>query len=417
MTTFATVADNCPQVAVLVDFTNPPTNPTRVWTNITPYVRQLSYQSTNRQDQLQTSQAGTLSMLLDNRDARFDPTNTASPYSPGVKRMRYIRVVGKWSGVEYNRWTGLVNAWNQNWPEAGHDATCAVSATDAFLPANLFDLGGQSFGRELSGAYVSDVLTAVGLPFQAGTGKTTITASGTISVGTKALDMLQSVTDTENGTLFADSGGSIIFQDRHYRLLTPSSATAVAIIGDSAGGGVYGAGLYGAGVYSGAAEIPYSDGELDYDDTELWPTVAITPTGGTAEMWSDSTAQTDYFDRVLSKSILSDSQTEALQSAQYLSGRYGNPAPRIPQLNLLVRNTPTFWPTILSATISQRFTWTRRAAATISSDVFVEGITETVTPGTNWLTSLQLSPADTRPLWVLGVAGKSNLGNSSYLAY
>lgn len=417
MTTFSTVAGNCPNVAVEVDFTNAPTNSTRVWTNITAYVRQLSYSSGSRLDELQRTQAGTLQMLLDNRDARFDPSNGASPYSPGVKRMRWVRVTGQWAGVSYPRWMGLVEAWNQNWPASGRDATVTVSASDAFLVLALHDLGNGSFPSDLTGTRAAGAIAHAGLPYQADAGISTVPSTGTITVGTSSLDMLQETTDTENGVVFADWGGTVVFQDRHHRLTASTSMHPVATIGDSNTSGLYGAGLYGAGLYGAPGEIPYSDGELDYDDSEIWPTVAVTPSGGTAEVAYNATARTDYFDRTYQRSILSGSQAEALNAAQWLVNRFSDPPPKVPQVTLLGRNAPGFWPTILSMRTSQRFTWTRRAAATISSDMFVEGFSEVITPGTDWQTSVQLSPVDNQLYWAAGVAGYSEAGVTTRLSY
>ena len=62
------------------------------------------------------------------------------------------------------------------------------------------------------------------------TGQSSIVDSGTISTGTNALSHLQDVEATENGRLFADAGGTIQFQDRHYRL--QHSASPMGTIGD-----------------------------------------------------------------------------------------------------------------------------------------------------------------------------------------
>lgn len=401
MTTFYTVSGNadCPDIRVEIDVTNQPTNASRVWTNITPYVRQLSYQRGGRSHELRRTDAGTLTMLLDNRDGRFDPTNTASPYYPNLKRMRWLRVTGKWAGVEYARWAGLVEGWAQEWPELGRDAVTTVQAADAFKILALYDLGGKSYASALTGTRVGSVLTDVAVPYTAGAGKTTVVASGTIATGTKALSHLQDVVDSENGLLFADPSGQIVFQDRHFRLTDSNSITSVCVIGD------------------GPGEIPYREGRLDSDDVDVWPTVKVTPDGGTVETQSDATSQAEHFDRVLEKSILSSSQAEALSAAQWLSGQYADPAPRLPQVGLVARQASTRWPTVLGLTNSQRVTWKRRASTTITVDAFVEQVLETIVPGTSWDTAVQLSPADDAAYWLLGVAGFSELGTTTILAY
>src|SRR4051812_33820982 len=90
------LTDDTPGLSVEIDFTNDPTNPTRVWTDITPDIRALTYTRSGRDDELQRTSAGTLTCTLDNRTGKYDPTNTTSPYWPGVKRMRWIRVRAYW---------------------------------------------------------------------------------------------------------------------------------------------------------------------------------------------------------------------------------------------------------------------------------------------------------------------------------
>lgn len=121
--------------------------------------------------------------------------------------------------------------------------------------------------------------------------------------------------------------------------------------------------------------------------------------------------------RRLARTILVSSQAEALSAAQYLVGRYADPSQRIPEVALLGVRDTTKWPTILAAKNSQRFTFKRRAAATISQDVFVERVADRVVPGTAWDVRLQLSPADDQAGWVLGDAMYSLLGETTVLTY
>lgn len=68
------------------------------WTDITPYV--LSWDtSRGREPKKPPShfEPGNANLLLNNRDRRFDPANTASPYSPNLKPARVrLRVRARW---------------------------------------------------------------------------------------------------------------------------------------------------------------------------------------------------------------------------------------------------------------------------------------------------------------------------------
>jgi hypothetical protein len=390
-----------PHIRIDIDFTNDPTNPTRVWTCVTEDVRTLSYVLDGRNHELQRTEPGTLNALLNNRHGDYDPTNHTSPHYPGVKRMRWIRVRARWGVTDYVRWTGLIETWRQEWPSSGKDATVRITAVSALKVLNLYDLDGKSYGSQLTSARVGAVLADAGVAVGTiDTGKSTVVASGVFSRGSSALEHLLQVEETENGLLFANGDGSIDFQNRHYRLL--NSGTPVATIGDVAG------------------EIRYRDGTLDLDDADIWNSVSVTPSGGIAVEVGDAVSQLAHYTRRLNRSSLSSDTAEAQSAAEYLRNRYGDPSPRVPEVVLIGALDPSTWPTILAAKNSQRYTWKRRAGAhTITQDVFVERIADsiTLTPHLAWEISLQLSPADGQAGWVLGDSVYGILGSTTVLTY
>lgn len=388
-----------PELLAEIDFTNDPTNPTRVWTDVSADVRQLSYQSDGRNHELSRTDIGTLSALLDNRLGTYDPTNPSSPRYPGVKRKRWIRVSAVWAGVTYRRWTGLIEEWSQEWPAFGKDATVEISASSALSVLNLFDLDGLSYGAQATGTRTGAVLTSAGVTsYTVDTGASTVVAVGPFARDSAALSHLLDVEATENGRLFSAGDGSVRFQSRHYRLL--NSSTSSGTIGDQ------------------AAEIRYRTGRLDLDDADLWNEVEVTPSGGTPETASDAASKLAHYTRRLNRDILSSSQAEALSAAQYLLALYADPSPRIPQVELIGASDTSKWPTILGAEISDRFTWIRRAVAhEIEQDVFVERYADSVAPGRDWRVTFQLSPAADQAGWVLGDPVYSLLGETTVLSY
>lgn len=394
------VAADHPEVTFEVDFANDATNATRAWTDVTHHVRSLSYTRAGRNNELGRTEAGTLTAVLDNRAADYDPGNAASPRYPGVRRMRWCRVSATWAGVTYRRWTGLIDAWRQTWPAAGKDATVTVTATDALKVLNLFDLDNLAYPSQLSSVRVSAVLTDVGItPALIAAGKTTVAASGVFGAGSSALAHLIAVEESENGLLFADGEGRIVFQDRHHRLLTSTARTSRGVIGDRPG------------------DIRYRTGTLDLDDAYLWNTVVVTPSGGTEEKATDAASRARHYERRLTRSILSAAQTDALNTAQFLTQRYADPTSRVPSVELVGRLDTSKWPVILAAENSHRFTWRRAAEALISQDVFVERVTDNIAPGRGWGVTFDLSPAIDQAGWVAGDATYSLAGTSTRAVY
>lgn len=390
---------NSPELIVEIDFTNNPTNATRVWTDVTTDVRQVNYSSDGRNHELTRTDIGTLSAVLNNRHGHYDPTNTASPRYPGVKRKRWIRVSAVWDGVTYRRWTGLIEEWSQEWPAFGTDATVSITASSALSVLNLFDLDGLSYVSQPTGTRTGAVLTSASVTsYTVDTGQSTVVASGTFARGSTALAHLLDVEETENGRLFSKGDGSVQFQSRHYRLLNSSASQGT--IGDAAG------------------EIRYRTGRLDLDDADLYNEVEVTPSGGTPETASDATSKLEHYTRRLNRDILSSSQAEALNAAQYLLSLYADPSPRIPEVELVGASDTSKWPTILGAKISDRFVWKRRAVAnTITTDVFLERYSDTVAPGRDWRVSFQLSPAADQAGWVVGNSTYSLAGQTTVATY
>jgi hypothetical protein len=100
------------------------------WTTITPYVRSLSFDN-GKSDELDTYQAGRLSMVLSNADRRFDPLHTTGAYYPNLKPMTPMRIRFTYSGTTVTLWTGFVSGFPQSY-DPPYDATVAVTASDGF---------------------------------------------------------------------------------------------------------------------------------------------------------------------------------------------------------------------------------------------------------------------------------------------
>lgn len=72
-----------------------------------------------------------VSVLLDNRDGFFEPSNPSSFGYPNLRPLNRLRVIDVWGGVEYIRFTGYVTAWPRSWT-AQNRATVTVEAYCAF---------------------------------------------------------------------------------------------------------------------------------------------------------------------------------------------------------------------------------------------------------------------------------------------
>jgi hypothetical protein len=397
---------NLPVVEVMIDFANDPTSTTRTWVDVSGYVRDLQTER-GRQDSFSRPNVGTLSLLLHNRDGRFDPTNTSGPYYPNVKPMRRIRVRCTWNSVTYNLFLGYITDWPLSFPSWNFNAIVQVQAVDALAILNQFDLGGKSYPVQTTDQRIQAVLTDCGIDaseMNLQPGISTIVASGVLSTGTTAQAHLLDVTSSESGLLFMDGQGVWTFHNRHYRLLSQRASAGVL------------------GTASTATR--YRDITTSYGIGDVWNTVTVTPFGGTPVSATDTTSEGSYYKRTLTwptgGTYLVANPDEALNAAQFILLAFAQPSLRVPEVVTVPANSPTVnWPFTLSREISDRVTVThvRPDGGTITGDKFVEGISHSISHDRNWTITFRLSDVTITTYWVLGDATLGVLGTSTILAY
>lgn len=107
--------------------------PSTTFTDVSAYVRSIS---TRRGRQRSTEQfsSGSATVVLDNRDGRFDPLNLTGPYAAagvtGVVPMRPIRISATYAGTEYRVFTGFIDSWSFGYEQALKDATATIACSD-----------------------------------------------------------------------------------------------------------------------------------------------------------------------------------------------------------------------------------------------------------------------------------------------
>lgn len=328
------------------------------------------------------------------------------PYYPNVLPMRRIRVLAQWAGVTYNVFHGYIEDWPLSFPDLNRNALVHVRAVDALAILPTFDLGGQSYASQLSSVRGSAVLTTIGFgtaDMSISTGQSTLIASGTITAGSDALAHLLDVQASENGLLFADTGGTLVYQDRHFRAKNRTSSSGTI----GTGGGLIG----------------YRDIRTSYGISDLWNAITVTANGGTAETAVDASSTASYYRRALTwpvgGSYLVASQAEALNAAQHVRALYSQPALRVPEVAVVGAGGTANWATILAFEISSRATIAHvtPAGGTITGDKYVEGIGHSVTFERDWETTLPLSDAPSQAVWILGDANLSKIGETTVLGY
>jgi len=339
--------------------------------DITAYVREWS---THRGSQrgLQKVEAGTATVVLDNRSGRFTPQNTSSPYYPNLLPMRRLRIRATWNAVTYPIFSGFVEAWPATFP-AGVDQIVTLSVVDAFKVLSLATIN-TSFPQHLSGARINAALDTLGWPLadrDIDAGQSTVPA---ITLANEsALSHMQAIEHAEGGRLFMARDGKMTFVDR-----------APGATPDFSGR---------TWTDDGSEVMSYRDITLAFNDELLVNEARLTRTGGTEQVVSSDTSTSKYFRRSLVEGgIQLVTDNEVLDLASELVGKYSEPVQRIEGLedNAMGHG---LWGNVLARELRDQARIVKHpvGSSVLSQDSFLEGISHDA-PSGEWRTSLTVSP-------------------------
>lgn len=221
------------------------------WSDLTQWLRSgdIARPGSREQGPLWAYQPGTLSVVLNNQDGRFDPDNLAGPYVAAgqseLTAMVPVRVRASWNGITYPLFWGYADAWDDDGRNyAGRYAETALSATDGqkVLSGVILPASGSAGAGETTGARVNRILNAA--MWYTGTGQRVVSAgNSTVQATTfddgsgndQAWALMQAASDAEIGELYLNGSGQLVFRDRHALLTDTRSAIPQAVFGDQPG--------------------------------------------------------------------------------------------------------------------------------------------------------------------------------------
>lgn len=368
--------DTSVSLTLEIGFASDPKDSSVTWTDVSAYMRmdgtEIVRGRTHARD---TMQAGTMQVVLENTDRRFDPTNTSSPYDPNVIPGKPIRLQAEYNSVTYDLFRGTIDGWPQLWTWPS-EAVTIITATDDFKLISSDTLVSTE-SEEKSGTRIGNILDDVSWP----AGRRDLDTGAMDVVGTTVecvnpLDEIQRVVDSEVGLFFMAGDGDATFQDQNHR-----------------------SGLSVSDTFSDdGSDLGYEHVEVRYDDTQIWNSITATRVGTTATVArEDATSVSTYGRRKLRLNDLLLTDTTDLETiAELYRDTYKDPGLRVELLEFHPQKDPSnLWPVALGAEISDKYNVeiTPPGSGTpsqIDQDVFVEQITHTIEGGlwvTSWITS------------------------------
>lgn len=196
------------------------------WTDISDYVRSCDTVRPSS-DETGRYSPGSATIVLDNRDGRFTPANLSGPYvSAGVSQVLPeigVRLKATWAATDYNLFCGIVEDWQDEFPEFGYDAVTVLTVVDySALIAAWNGSAVAAVGEgERSDARVARILDAAAFSASQRSldaGDSMVQAT---DLGGNGLDQLHEVVDAEGGAVWYEP--LVVGLDGGLRFLSRSS--------------------------------------------------------------------------------------------------------------------------------------------------------------------------------------------------
>ena len=270
---------------------------------------QINYIQTSRgrnalADQFQTGQ---LTLRIVDQNGDFNPSNPSGPYYELLTPMKKVQISATYGATTYSIFSGFITSYVNTQPkDATEVAYTTIQAVDAFRlvqNAQISTVTGATAG-DLSGTRINQILDQIDWPAtmrDIDAGLTTMQADpGTART---SLSALETVATSEYGSLYVNTDGEFVFQDR--------SVTAGSI-----GGTVTTFNDDGTG-------IPYANANWKLDDDLIFNSAQISRLGGSPQTAINQASIDKYFIHSYNlQDLLMQTDAVALDYAQaYVASR------------------------------------------------------------------------------------------------
>lgn len=390
--------DSNVDLTVEIGFSSNPYDTSYTFTDVSNYVLKIDIKR-GRQQALSEIGTGFATVVFNNQDRRFDPTNTSSPYNPNVIPNKPLRISATYNSTTYRLFEGFIEQFPQQFVASGAQSITTVTALDAFA---LFKLARHTDNEveELSSVRIGNILDEIGWSSSKRDIATGVLNVQAVTDDQDALTALRLTANSEGGEIFIANDGDVKFNNRRTLLLNQTSS-----------------GTFGVGV----GEIPYNDVSLNFDNLLLRNDWRITRVGGTEQIATDPTSVTKYGSRVVKRTgQLQTSDSDALSVAQQLEAKFGEVGVRVESMIFSPKSNTSIWTHALGAELFDRYTAKVPLpnSETLETDVNIQRISHKIdAKNKTWTWTINTSPANELGAWLIGVSGNSELDQTTRLGY
>jgi len=390
--------DSNVDLTVEIGFASNPYDTTYTYTDVSDYVLKIDIKR-GRQQALSEVGTGTATVVFDNQDRRFDPTNTSSPYSPNVIPNKPIRISATYDATTYRLFEGFIEQFPQQFVASGNQSITTVTALDAFA---LFKLARHTDNEseELSSVRITNILDEIGWSSSKRDIATGILDVQAVTDDNDALTALRLTAKSEGGELFMAKDGDVKFNNRRTQLTTQTVK-----------------GTFGLG----GGEIPYNDVALNFDNVLLRNDWRITRVSGSEQTAQNSISITKYGSRVVKRTgQLQTSDTDALSVANQLLAKFGDVGERVDSMVFSPKGNTAIWTHALGAELFERYLAKIPLpnGDTLTTTVNIQRIAHKIdAKNKTWTWTINTSPATELGFWLLGLVGNSELQETTKLGF
>ena len=373
---------------------------TTSYTNVGTDVRALTIQR-GRSRELEFYPAGRCTVVLDNRGRDYDPLNLSGPYVTGgvtdVKpgRLIYVTATDPTTGTVYRLFTGRINNWALDYV-GGFDAVASPQSSDLLADLARVDVAFTSSADDM-GAVANEIFAQAGVTqFAYDEG---VFQAQAMTWDTNALAALRILEVSEQGALYADENGDVIFASAHNYVYELRSRVSQATFG--------------------SGDLTYESISIEYDADDVVNTATLTRQGGVEQSATDADSVGVYGTREYSKTGLANATDgDALAIATHIVSRYADPTVRIKEIMFHPQKNANLMSQALSRKLRDRITVTFSPAgggSAISQECFITGIKHDIRPQSGMVTTFTLEDAEWSDGWILGDSSDA-LGTGAVLA-
>lgn len=320
-------------------------------------------------------EAGTAIVVLNDENADFSASNTASPYYGKLIPLRKIRIYADYDdgagSVRYYLFSGYVTSFQTSFALGlGETTRVTLKCVDGFrlLQGASIDSVPLGIAGQFSGDRVSALLDLVSYPPSMRLVDQGLSTMQADPGGSRSLlDACVTVSDSEFGAFFLDPSGNAVFYSRD-TVAQKADATPYEFSDDG-------------------TAIEYAQIEFAYDDQLIVNDVSVTRLNGTLQNVQDAASITSYFIHSGTRTgILVQSDAEALSQAQMILVARKDATVRIDSMTLNLQDTSDVNRIVAGLDMDifslVNITKSMPGGSVVTRELFVQGVQHDITPRT-----------------------------------